>query len=85
MSWFKDLLGKKNTADEAKNRLRLVLINDRAGISPGKLDEIRDDIIEVLSRHLHVNQRDIAVSLDDTDGSTRLLVDVPIAKSSRKN
>ncbi len=71
------------SADDAKNRLRLVLIHDRAEIPPGLLDEIKNDIIAVISRRLQIDTAHVAVNMDDEAGERRLLVDIPILQGTR--
>jgi cell division topological specificity factor MinE len=56
MSFFEKVgLGRSRSAKSAKERLQLVLVHDRAGISPGKLEVLKDDLIDVISRHLEIN------------------------------
>ena len=50
MAGFIDrLLGRKTSANSAKERLQLVLIHDRSNLPPGVLEALRDEIIEVIS------------------------------------
>ena len=48
MSFFDRLLGKKNSADNAKERLQLVLIHDRTDLTPAELDSLKDDLITTI-------------------------------------
>jgi septum formation topological specificity factor MinE len=48
---------------------------DRALISPGELDRIRDDIIESISRHVSVQRDEVNVSLEQ---GGRLVAEVPL-------
>ncbi len=45
-----DFFKKKSSSDIAKDRLKLVLVSDRASCSPELMQKIRSDIIEVLSK-----------------------------------
>jgi len=38
--------GKQNSASAAKERLQLVLIHDRTDLSPGVMEDMRDEIID---------------------------------------
>ena len=50
-SFLQKLFGeKKNSKDEAKERLKLVLIHDRASLSPGMVEDLRRDLIGVISK-----------------------------------
>ena len=47
----------RRSARQAKERLKLVLIHDRTDLSPGELEALKDDLIEVISRHIEIDPR----------------------------
>lgn len=77
---------KQSSSSIAKERLKLVLIHDRAGTSPSSniLEMLRKDIIGVISKYFDVDERDFDVeikkSTDVQSGSaaTRLTANIPI-------
>jgi cell division topological specificity factor len=80
-------LGRKTkTSNVAKERLKLVLIHDRAGTSPSSdiMNKLRCDIIKVISKYFDVDEDDFDVEIkntSDTRGSsseTRLTANIPI-------
>ena len=50
-----DIFKKKSSSDVAKDRLKLVLVSDRASCSPEIMQKIRSDIIEVLSKYAEID------------------------------
>ena len=42
-----DLFKKKNSGDIAKDRLKLLLVSDRANCSPEIMEKIKNDIIQI--------------------------------------
>ena len=48
---FFNFFKKETSKDDAKNRLKFVLIQDRAMLPPGVLENIKDDILKVLSKY----------------------------------
>lgn len=70
----------------AKERLRLVLTHDRAGISPMLLDTLKDEIIAVISNHVPVDVGGVRVNITQTGHESSLVADIPLAtrKYSRK-
>ena len=66
MSFLSFLLGQKKTsASVAKERLQLILINERGdGTSPDYLPQLRKELIEVISRYVKINPDDLHVHLD---------------------
>lgn len=79
MNWFERLLGKQEKSGAtAKQRLQMVLIHDRADISPGLLEQIKDDIIEVIAKRLEINPETVVVNLDNTSRESRLVAEIPL-------
>ena len=89
ISFFKKL-GKKETIEDkskntAKERLQLVLMQDRANVSADFLDMMRQEIIEVIKKYIDVDESQIDVKLtnktneDGTVGAPALYANIPIA------
>jgi cell division topological specificity factor len=72
-------IGQRGSAHTAKERLRLVLTHDRSGLSPGVLEVLKDDIIDVLSRHVEIDKRSVRISLTRDGNQQRLVADIPLA------
>ncbi len=62
----------------AAQRLRLVLAHDRANISPGLLEILKDEIIAVLSKHLDIDRDKVQVNFTEDQRETRLVADIPL-------
>ena len=87
MSFLNRLRGsQKNSASAAKERLQLVLIHDRADISPGKLNALKDDLIAVLSQHIPIDASGVNIHLTQDRNEQRLVADIPLSplKSRRR-
>lgn len=80
MSFLNRLFGRKalGSGSVAKNRLQLVLIQDRVNLSPGKMDQLKDDLIEVISRYVEIDKSGIDIALTDTNRQSRLTAHIPI-------
>lgn len=68
----------------AKERLRLVLTHDRAGIPPELLRVMKNEIITIISKHVRVDREGIEVNLSHQQGQTTLVANIPIV-SPRRN
>ena len=85
-SFFK---GSENSSDVAKNRLKLAITSDRAVCSPELMEQMKNDIIEVISKYVDVDTEglDIKVTkteLDDMSGTVNaVLANIPIKEGSR--
>jgi cell division topological specificity factor len=85
MNWLKIFRRRKNTDQEiAAQRLRLVLAHDRANLSPGMLDMLKDEIIAVISRHLDIDADKVEVSFTEDQRETRLVADIPISSPRKR-
>lgn len=47
--------GSESSSDVARQRMRLVLIQDRIDLSPDKMDQMKREIWEVVSRYMVVD------------------------------
>lgn len=56
-----ELFGRKNSGEIARQRLKLLLVSDRAGCSPELLEMIRNDFIHAVSRYMEVDTNDLIV------------------------
>ena len=80
-----DIFKKKSSRDVAKDRLKLVLVSDRASCSPEIMQKIRSDIIEVLSKYAEIDMDGIDINFtqmdtEDNSGKTvpALYANIPI-------
>lgn len=64
MDFFKSLVGKSNSKDVAKERLQLLLVHDRADVSPKFLEMIKEDILNVISNYADID--DIGLNVEIT-------------------
>ena len=83
IKFFKNI-GKKESSDTAKERLHLVLMQDRANVSADFLELMKQEIIEVIKKYIDVDEKAIDVRLtnksneDGTTGAPALYANIPI-------
>ena len=77
-------LSRRRSAESAKERLQLVLIHDRSGLSPGKLDALKDEIIDAISRHVEIDSEGVEISLTKEREQQRLVADIPLIPINRR-
>ncbi len=73
-----------STGEVARERLRLVLAHDRANISPGLLDTLKDEIIAVISRHVPIDPDGVEVTFTEGPRVSRLVADIPLRTQQRR-
>ena len=69
---------KEKSGKVAKKRLQMVLIQDRASVSPEVMEKLRDDIIKVISKYMVINQSDMEISLEHVEDSVALVANIPV-------
>ena len=76
--------GKRKSASTAKERLQLVLIHDRSDLPPGVMEDLRDEIIEVISRHIEVDRDSVRLTVAQDGRKQRLLADIPLHTKKKR-
>ncbi|WP_283761446.1 cell division topological specificity factor MinE [Roseofilum halophilum] len=71
---------RPSSREAVKERLKLVLAYDRAGISPGMLNAMRDDILAVLSRYVEIDDEQLEFAIENSDRTTALIANFPIRR-----
>ncbi|HKM39435.1 MAG TPA: cell division topological specificity factor MinE [bacterium] len=84
-----DLLGRVFRRDEAsskeiaKERLRLVLVHDRATVSPQFLETIKEEVIGVITEYMDIDYTGVEVSIHSLEESVALVASIPIKRMKR--
>jgi cell division topological specificity factor len=74
----------KNSKDVAKDRLKLVLIHDRANVSPQFLEMLKSEIMKVITNYMEIDESALDIQLTRTksdDGESivpALYANIPI-------
>ncbi len=77
---------KKGSGSAAKERLQFVLVHDRAGVSPELLDRLKEELMQVISKYIEIDQNEFDVQVTRTkseDGERivpALVANIPISK-----
>lgn len=83
--WLEWLTGQKNrSAGQAKERLKLVLINDRTDLSPEELESMKNDLLQVISHYIEIDPMAVSITMAHEGREQRLLADIPLKSASRR-
>lgn len=78
--------GKEGTSkDVARERLRLVLVHDRADVSPHMMDSIKEEIVKAISRYMDIDETKMEVDLTNSANTVALTANIPVRKVRRRN
>ena len=77
---------EKKSKNVAKDRLKLVLIHDRAMLSSGMLEQMKDDIITVISKYVEIDKESLNIDIAENPDNTRrttLVANIPLKPKKR--
>lgn len=72
------LFSRKKSKDHLKERLKLVLSYDRAKLSPGKMEQLKHDLLEVIARYFPMDGHDTDVRLEQHGDRMVLIANLPM-------
>ncbi len=78
------LFGRKRSAQNAKERLQLVLIHDRTNLTSAELTALKDEILEVISRHVDIDSEAVQIDVEQDGRTQRLVADIPLRSLTRR-
>lgn len=79
-----DVFKKKNSGNVAKDRLKLLLVSDRANCSPEIMEQIKNDIINVIKKYMEIDCEGLDIQITQTESDTEngsvpaLIANIPI-------
>ncbi|HOB39963.1 MAG: cell division topological specificity factor MinE [Limnochordia bacterium] len=75
--------GFEGSKNRAKERLRLVLVHDRASLSPGLVEALKEELIEVITKYMEIDEEGLEVNFDKSDDSVALIANIPVKSVKR--
>jgi cell division topological specificity factor len=86
MNWLNSLLGRSEPTSReiAKNRLQLVLVQDRVNMSPQLLQTLKDELIAVISKYVEIDEDHMDVTFKQSKRQSRLTADIPVISARGK-
>ena len=86
-----DFFSKNKSGNVARERLKLLLVSDRANCSPEIMEAIKNDIIKVISKYMDVDTEALDIQITTTqseDGNgtvPALFANIPIKDMKNGN
>ncbi|MBR6223558.1 MAG: cell division topological specificity factor MinE [Lachnospiraceae bacterium] len=90
MGLFDIFFKKKNTSDVAKDRLKLLLVSDRANCSPDVMEQIKNEIIQVIAKYMDIDTEALEIQITSTESEggngnvPALIANIPIKDIRQK-
>ncbi|UWG96902.1 cell division topological specificity factor MinE [Dehalobacter sp. DCM] len=77
--------GKNNSSSRihAKERLRLVLVHDRATVSPYLMNRVKEDLLKTITNYMVIDDTKAEILLNQDDHDVWLVAKIPVRKIRR--
>lgn len=79
-NWFS---AKKKPKEIAKDRLRVVLVQDRLSLAPALMESMKDDVILAISKYVEIDTGGIELEWKDLDRRRALVASIPVVALKR--
>ncbi len=79
-NWFS---AKKKPKEIAKDRLRVVLVQDRLSLAPALMESMKDDVILAISKYVEIDTGGIEFEWKDLDRRRALVASIPVVALKR--
>jgi cell division topological specificity factor len=79
-NWFS---AKKKPKEIAKDRLRVVLVQDRLSFAPALMESMKDDVILAISKYVEIDTGGIEFEWKDLDRRRALVASIPVVALKR--
>ena len=70
--------------EEAKKRLKLLLIHDQIELTPTELDNLKGEILCVIRKYLRVDEQQSHFRLDRAESKVTLVSSIPVSKPEER-
>jgi cell division topological specificity factor len=82
MSFFRNLFSREpSSAQLAKQRLQVVLVQDHIPMPPGTMEAIKAEIMEVISRHLEIEPEGVEVAVERRGHNDEVVANIPVRRN----
>ena len=83
MEWMKRFFGAPTSSSTAKERLRMVLMTDHLALAPEIIENMKRDLVDVISRYVEIDRDKVEVNFEREDKALAMLANIPITNVNR--
>ncbi len=66
--------------EDAKSRLKLLLIHDQVDLTPAQLQQMREEIMDVISRYVEIDDDNVDFKLNKAEDGIALVSSIPVRR-----
>lgn len=83
--WMDRFIGiESKSANQAKERLKLVLIHDRTDLTNDEVNHLKEELMGVIRKYIDIDPGEMRVLINQDGREQRLVADVPLRASQRR-
>ncbi len=71
---------RTGSKDEAKQRLKVLLIHDQVDLTQGQMAEMKKEIIDVIAKYVEIDREAMDIRLEKEDGHVALISTMPVRR-----
>ncbi len=81
-SFFKPQdISENNVKDVARSRLKLVLMQDRTNLTPKILEQMRGELIDLLSKYVELDKNLLELNFEQEGDQVALMLSIPVIRA----
>ena len=81
MGFFRRTDAEETAKDAACNRLRVVLMQDRTNLNPQLLENMRKELIELLSKYVEMDKEALELNFEQEGEQMALMLSIPVLRA----
>ena len=74
------LKSRPKSKDDAKSRLKLLLIHDQVDLTPAQMERMKSEIIDVISRYVEIDDDNVEFKLNKEEDGVALVSNIPVRR-----
>jgi cell division topological specificity factor len=83
--WMDRFIGvESKSANQAKERLKLVLIHDRTDLTTDDVNRLKEELMGVIRKYIDIDPGEMRVLINQDGREQRLVADVPLRAGQRR-
>ncbi len=72
---------QESSKDTARNRLKVVLMQDRTNLTPELMERMRKEMVELLSKYVEMDKEALELDLEQDGEQVALMLSIPVIRA----
>jgi cell division topological specificity factor len=72
--------GKQGSKNEAKQRLKVLLIHDQVDLTQAQMEQMREEVVAVIRKYVEIDDSGVDFKLDRGESGVELAASVPVRR-----